>query len=82
MMPTTAFNPEYNPESILILYTNPQNGVSEDPLILSPDGAINDQLEFSMDFDLGTRLEFSASKIYLKAEINWFKFRVQIILNA
>ena len=55
MMTTTAFNPEYNPESFLILYTNPQNGISEDPLILSPDGAINDQLEFSMDFDLGTR---------------------------
>ena len=55
MMTTAAFNPEYNPEPILILYTNPQNGVSEDPLILSPDGGINDQLVFSMEFDLGTR---------------------------
>lgn len=49
-------NSEYNPESILILYTNPQNGVSQNPLILSPDGAINEQLQFSMDFDLGTRV--------------------------
>ena len=49
-------NSEYNPESILILYTNPQNGVSQNPLVLSPDGAINDQLQFSMDFDLGTRV--------------------------